>query len=622
MTVVCGRAGWGAGSMLRAAICTTFAAFGLTTGGCGNSTITYGTATITLSATPGTFTSYFANVGPLILTRSDGSRVEPIATQERVNLATMSELSELYGSPAVPEGTYTSATLTVDYAGAVIAVDVNGQSQIANVVDPSGNPVTTVTYKITFDPAHPLVSTHNLTSRLDLNFDLSASTLITSTATPAQVVVTPFVSLSTVPTDRAPFRARGALVVVDTHAGNLVVNSRPFFDETASLGALTIQPTAQTNFTVNGRSFTGTAGLAAMSGLPVNTIVAAFGTYGALNSITPVFVPTQVLAGSSVDDLLSTRVSGTVTARSGNTLTVHGAQIFEPSAVLQSFINDLTVTVGDATVVSEDGQPAATATVDQQAISVGQQIDASGKIITSTSGTVTGIDATTGQIRLLPTTLWGTLNSGAASGSATVSVTSLGGFEPVAFNFAGTGAAPAGNANPTAYVVNTGSTDLSATPAGTLTRFSGFVTPFGSAPPDFTALSAIPGSSTDQVLIVDWVSGGSTSPFSSANASGLVLNLHDAHLGTEHFIRTGPTSIDLTNPAVDVLVVPDASLTKQLAVGNSTKGLTEFNNFPGYLTKLGSTLNGTNAARAFVAVGHYDAATQVFTAFRMDLVQQ
>lgn len=621
MTVVCGRARWGAGSMLRASICTAFAIFGLVSGGCGNSTITYGTATITVSATPpGPFTSYIVNLSTLTLTRNDGQIVEPVATLERVNLAHLNDVEELLASPAVPEGTYTSATLTVDYTSAQIAVDVNGQSQVATVVDNSGNPVTTFTYNLTFDPAHPFVSTHGIANRLGMNFDLSASNVIDTTKSPVVVAVSPYLTISTVPIDRAPIRARGSLVFGDTGAGNFVMNSRPFFDEVSSLGALTVQPNAQTIYTVNGINYTGTAGLAAIEALPVNSLVAAYGTYGALNNITPVFIPTQVFAGTSLDDLVSTRITGTVKARSGNTLTVHGAEIVDPSQVLDNFFNDLTITVSDATIVTEDGLPAATVT--QQSISVGQQLDASGVLTADANNVITGINATAGQIRLVPTTAWGTVNAGAASGTATVSLVTLGGFEPAAFNFAGTGSAAGGNATPSAYVIDTGALDLSATPAGTLTKFTGFVTPFGSAPPDFAALSATPGSSTDQVLVVNWVSGGATAPFISANSSGLVLNLQNTHLGTEHVIRTGPVSLDLTNPAVNVLVVPDPSIVNQLAVGNPTAGLFEFNSFASYLTKLGTTLNGTNAARAFVAVGHYDAATQTFTAFSMDLVQE
>ncbi|WP_369622444.1 hypothetical protein, partial [Pseudoalteromonas distincta] len=89
--------------------------------------------------------------------------------------------------------------------------------------------------------------------------------------------------------------------------------------------------------------------------------------------------------------------------------------------------------------------------------------------------------------------LWGTLTA-AQAGSATVDVLSLGGVAPSALTFTGTGSASGADADPTAYAINTGSVDLSAQPAGSLFRFDGLVTPFGSAPPDFTASTATDGS--------------------------------------------------------------------------------------------------------------------------------
>ena len=51
MTDVRGRAKWGAGQIARALICVTFAVMGLVTGGCGSSTVIYGTSVITFSTT-------------------------------------------------------------------------------------------------------------------------------------------------------------------------------------------------------------------------------------------------------------------------------------------------------------------------------------------------------------------------------------------------------------------------------------------------------------------------------------------------------------------------------------------------------------------------------------------
>ena len=60
-----------------------------------------------------------------------------------------------------------------------------------------------------------------------------------------------------------------------------------------------------------------------------------------------------------------------------------------------------------------------------------------------------------------------------------------------AFDFAGT-ATDGGASDHDAYVVNTGALDESGVTAGTLLQLDGLVTPFGTAPPDFTATDGHP----------------------------------------------------------------------------------------------------------------------------------
>src|SRR5213082_30637 len=116
--------------------------------------------------------------------------------------------------------------------------------------------------------------------------------------------------------------------------------------------------------------------------------------------------------------------------------------------------------------------------------------------------------------------------------------------------FAGTGTAGQ-DANPSAYALNTGSLDESATPAGTLLQVDGIVNAFGSAPPDFTATAITAGTATEQRLVVEWTNAaGATAPFTSASSSGLVVDLSNAALGTIHEIRTGPAGPANTGPGV------------------------------------------------------------------------
>jgi hypothetical protein len=46
-----------------------------------------------------------------------------------------------------------------------------------------------------------------------------------------------------------------------------------------------------------------------------------------------------------------------------------------------------------------------------------------------------------------------------------------------------------------------------------------------------------------------------------------------------------------------------------------------FHTFAAYFTQLSTVLNGTNTVQKLVAVGHWDSATNTFTAYRIDIVQ-
>ncbi|HEY0766702.1 MAG TPA: hypothetical protein VGD47_01985, partial [Steroidobacteraceae bacterium] len=377
---------------------------------------------------------------------------------------------------------------------------------------------------------------------------------------------------------------------------------------------------AQTYFNINGAAYTGAAGLTAMASLPQNTPTAAYGTLGDLSGITPGFRATAVYVGTSLESPLADHLTGVVSARSGDTLTVHGASLLTRVGATK-FVNNATVTLGSGTVVSEDG--VAVSGLTPLSVSVGQQLEASGQGAVDTSGNVT-LDASAGQVRLAATRIWGTLNS-ATAGSASLNVLSIGNFAPAGFNFAGTGAGGQ-TANPSAYALNTGSLDQSATAPGTLLQVDGIVNAFGVAPPDFTATAISAGSATEQRLVVEWINGGATAPFTSASTAGLVVDLNNANLGTIHSIRTGPAALDLKSLAASPLIttVGAAQSNLRLAIGSITPstGMSVFNSVTGFATALSSTFNGTNKIYRLVAVGRYDSTTNTFVASRISVALQ
>jgi hypothetical protein len=295
-------------------------------------------------------------------------------------------------------------------------------------------------------------------------------------------------------------------------------------------------------------------------------------------------------------------------------------------------VDDYPVTTAATTLVTVDGRPDLQ-DVPLQNLSVGQQVDMEAVATTINCGPVqaTG-DATGGLIRLTPTTGWGELNAAPASGIS-ANLLTLGGYQPEALTFTGTGSATGADADPTAYAINTTGIDTSVIAANSLFRFDGLVTPFGTAPPDFTATSVTAGSATDQVLTVEWTTAGTTTPFVTKDANGLVVNIAGGSLGATHLVQTGPLSvqsvqfpintIDLTSPQVNPIIVADPTLTSQFAIGNptSTTGLAVFHDYTSFLADLNTVLNGANTIQKLVAVGKYNQATNTFTAYRIDMVQ-
>ena len=164
-----------------------------------------------------------------------------------------------------------------------------------------------------------------------------------------------------------------------------------------------------------------------------------------------------------------------------------------------------------------------------------------------------------------------------------------------------------------------------------LLAVDGLVSPFGAAPPDFHATAIALGTATEQRLVVEWVNGGATAPFTSANTSGLVVDLSNANLGSVHHIVTVPGTLDLTRPGTyDLKLLPTsppftivgaAQADLRLSIGSITltNGISVFHSASAFAGALSSTLNGTNKIYRLVAVGQLNAAANTFVASRISV---
>jgi hypothetical protein len=367
-------------------------------------------------------------------------------------------------------------------------------------------------------------------------------------------------------------------------------------------------------------SHVGAAGLAAIAALPADTMVAAFGT---LQKDTQTFTAAAVLAGTSLENPAKDLVSGTVIARTGNTLTLRRATVcWHGGGDFESEHHDVTVTVADATAVTKEGATGAFTIAD---ISVGQHIDAFGmaSTVSGTGSSSSGdssktLDATAGAVRLEITPAWGVVSS-LAAGSATVTLQSLDGLPVSAFNFAGTGTSTATDAAAAAYVIDTGTLSQTGLAMNAPARVMGFVTPFGKAPPNFTAQTLVNFSGVPQALLIDWAQKGSAMAFPGLMASSTSLQLDLTGVGKLHLIQVGPQQVDLTTLATPPAIAPDTMAANEVfTIGHRGKYEAEnFNTFAAFAAALVADLTPTATVVDLAATGQYDSAANTFTANRI-----
>ena len=582
----------------RRTFCTLLCATAFLAAGChnNNNASGYGIAWVTLTDSPGDFTSYIVNMTSITLTRSDGYVATALATSESVDFSKLSNYSELWGTATVPTGTYVSASIALDYTNAYITVMVDGVPQKATVVDASGAAVTTQTINVILDPAHPLVltPTYATTSaqRLALDFNLAASTASVNLATsPATVTVKPYFTVAIAPADNKLIRVRGPLINSSVHLSTYTVYVRPFFDEADDLGSLSIFTTPSTMYATNGVVTTGAPGLQQLSQSSAGTTeTAAFTTYAptATPSTTAgIYTAQYVIAGSTLEDVYTEGIEGDVVARTGNTATLRGAtlQINNGSSISNTIYNtaDATLLLGPSTIVTADGDTSLTG-LSYQSVGVGQHIIARGicSVSTACSGSLTPtagliFDATgasstnTGSVRLISTNVWGSLVSSTA-GNLLLNVQAINNWPITDFNFAGNGATAASDPTGASFLVNTGAIAIPAIAAGDPVFIDGTVAPFNSAPPDFNAVTVNSELSVQQIggvapsltcgqgvinctpasMRVYWTSPGSSTPFAGLSSTGMTVDLTNA---SSAVIRVGSESIDMTTlPASPTIV--------------------------------------------------------------------
>jgi hypothetical protein len=608
-----------------------------------------GSAVVTITATPSSdpFVAYRVGLASVQLQTSSGKPgLMLLPAETTVDFTKLFDLSEVLGAPAVAKGTYSGAVITLDYSAALIIYDDGSLDGLQlTPVDVNGKALGLISIGVTLDPGDPLRSAAKQVGQLALGFNLAASNAVNLSA--KTVTVTPMISASMLPIDAKPVRIRGP--ILNSNTSFFATGVSPFDSTTAGLGELSIEPSTATAYEINGLVSAGSAGQAQLATLPANTLVSTIGTLtittgattptpiapASATSTTPAtptptntditftgttpattassvsFTATQVLVDGGVAGVSADRVSGIVSARSGNTLGIEDATLIQNGGT-NTFVPGTTiVNVGPGTLVTFFGQ-GVPETISAQQISVGSSIDAFGTV-SQTSAAGVFLDASASRVRIDLTAAQG-LVTAQEDAALTLNLTSLGGRLISALDFTGSGATAS------QYGVATGSLDLTNSTVAAPVVLTGFPNAFATASPNFTASTLLDPTTIQAELVIDW-SGGTAAPFTSFDTSGITLDSSIANIGPRNEIQIGSQVIDLAGLSPGPTITSSTSSSTQVfSIGHSASSTVEsFNTYDAFTTQLQTELNGTTLATGMTAVGQYTVSTSAFSATSITL---
>jgi hypothetical protein len=144
----------------------------------------------------------------------------------------------------------------------------------------------------------------------------------------------------------------------------------------------------------------------------------------------------------------------------------------------------------------------------------------------------------------------------------------------------------------------------------------GFARAFGTAPADFDGRTLVDVSDVRSTLGVGWGVDGTRAPCLGMDGAGLLLDNGNPDIDQRHYIKQGPVLIDLTTLASSTLIRPRDTGRAVFTIATRDR-LQLYADFGEFIEALTLELGGATAARSLHARGHYDAVSNVFTAYRI-----
>ncbi|MGD9367754.1 MAG: DUF4382 domain-containing protein [Desulfobacteraceae bacterium] len=575
-----------------------------------------GRVVVSLTDAPGDFAAYTVDVLSLTLTKANGAQVSTLPLETRIDFTQYTDMTEFLTAATVPSGAYVAATLTLDYSNAEIWVEnESGDSvQVApeNILDGNGDPITVLEMTVHLRGRNRLPIAPGIPAHLLLDFDLTATHQVDLEDPQVPVItVDPLLVADVNRSHLKLHRVRGALKEVSVAQSSFSLYLRPFYCPLSGghrhFGSHTVSTTGETLFEIDGTPYTGGAGLDAMAALDPLTAVIAMGDL----KFDPLrFEARQVYAGSSVPGGTMDVVKGNVISRQGDELTVKGATLIRgESSVI--FNDAVTVYIGDHTLVTRQLSDKPLGAYGKDDISVGQQVVIFGTLTEADDEWVLDAGSSGSHVRMMMTTVRGTaLSVDESADTLLVELQTIDHRFVDLFDFSGT------NSDPDNYRIDTGELDLSLVRIASPLKARGFVEPFGSAPPDFSAHTLVMVADLQALMKVNWDPAGSAA-FQNVSTDGFTLSLEG--VGGFHHIFRGGVATDLTQLNASPALVPQDDGQGIFVLSYADRSYQLFFEFDGFAEALAADLDDHLQVKACHAVGDFDDDGAVLTAHSIEI---
>lgn len=444
-----------------------------------------GQVLVALTDAEGDFVTYTVDVLSIKLTHANGTEVETLPISTRVDFAQYTELTEFLTAATVPNGRYVKGSIVLDYSNADIQVEdaAGNATAVTDIVDNKGNPLTTLQVDVSLEGRAALPVAPGIPKNLMLDFDLAKSNSVAFDGDQVKLTVEPQLIVEVDPQAPKRHRVRGPLKAVDVSGSTFDIYIRPFFHRIGLgqrlFGSLQVLTSDDTFYEINGVAYQGAEGLQVLNSVAQYTGIIVKGdlTFAPLR-----FEAREVYAGSSVPGGNLDLVRGTVTSRSANKIVVRGATVFRADGAVV-FNDNVTVSLDESTTVLKQLN---VGTFTIKDISVGQRIEVFGTV-TNDQVSDLQMSAANGYARMALSSVRGSVVAlPTQANDFTVNVSSINGRSSSIYDFTGTGTA-GHDADPANYEVDTGTLTLDGIAVDEAVKLAGFPTPFGAAPPDYTA---------------------------------------------------------------------------------------------------------------------------------------